>query len=82
VLSGAAINLASVDRIRTEIRALKSAGDAENFHQWSALMIREEARSKMHRAYMQSLGLTPVDRARVSAIDKGEEEDNPWERFV
>ena len=51
-LYDAAINLASLDAIRAEIRTLKSVDDADNFPQRSVLMNREEARSKMHRAYI------------------------------
>ena len=79
-LYDAAVNWAELVELRERIDEIKN--DREMFGELHSLTVRKQTASKQHRAYLQSFGLTPVDRARVSAIDKGEEEDNPWERFV
>ena len=75
--------MASLIEIRAEIAELKSEINKDQFTQRNALMIREEARSKQHRSYMQSFGLTPADRARVSVNHPLEDrDDNPFAQFM
>ncbi len=86
----AAVNLASLAAIRVEIAALEKleredteeSARLRNFDARIKLMIREESRSKQHRSYMQTLGLTPVDRARVSVIEKKDKSQSRWAEFM
>jgi hypothetical protein len=80
VIYDAAVNLAELADLRAQIEELK--GDQERFNEWHSMTVRKESASKQHRAYMQTLGLTPVDRARVSVIDTKDKSKSPWADFI
>ena len=63
----AAVNLAELQDFRARIKEV--GDDPERFAERQWLTTRKEKARQQHRAWMQTLGLTPVDRARVSVIE-------------
>lgn len=51
----------------------------EDFKPYPQVAMRNDADKRM-RAWLQSCGLTPADRAKVSALDK--QPENPWGDLV
>ncbi len=76
----AASNLAELHALREKIAEV--FGDSDRLSEYQTLAIRKEAASKQHRSWMQSFGLTPVDRARVSVIDKKDKSESRWAEFM
>jgi len=76
----AAVNLAELRDFRAQLAEIGDDPERVSERQW--LTTRKEIASRQHRAWMQTLGLTPVDRARVSVIDAKDKSKSRWADFM